>query len=100
MNKLRIMQHLVQVKGHMNFLKKLSFLVVLAALFCVYAVGQLLYVLLVFISNPCRALRKTARDSKQVLNLSIPEVHVYSAFSSVQSLQRVCWTPVWVPTSM
>ncbi|CAI8050545.1 Epoxide hydrolase 4, partial [Geodia barretti] len=43
-------------------LKKLRLLAAVAVLFCVYAVGQLLYVLFALLRNPRKALKRTARD--------------------------------------
>ena len=45
-------------------LKKLHLLAAVAVLFCVYAVGQLLYVLFTLLRIPRKALKRTARDSK------------------------------------
>ena len=47
-------------------LKKLHLLAAVAVLFCVYAVGQLLYVLFTLLRNPRKALKRTARDSKRL----------------------------------
>ena len=77
----------------MNFLQKLSFLVVLSGFFCVYAVGQLLYVLLVFIRNPRRVLRKTARDSNRIPSLPAVSDHKCSAFFCVCSPSSVSTGP-------
>ena len=47
-------------------LKKLRLLAAVVVLFCVYAVGQLLYVLFALLRNPRKALKRTARDSKRL----------------------------------
>ena len=50
----------------MAVVKKLRLLAALTVLLCVYAVGELLYVLFIVLRNPRKALRRTARDSKRV----------------------------------
>ena len=67
--KLGVKVHLILVK---MAVKGLRLLATVAVLFCFYAVVQLLYVLFVFVKNPRRALRKTARDSK-LLALSLEQ---------------------------
>ena len=44
-------------------LKMLRLLLAVATVFCIYAVGNLLYALLLLLKNPHRALTKKARDS-------------------------------------
>ena len=48
----------------MGPLKKLALFVIVCSLVCFHAVFNLLYVALIFITNPRRALRKIPRDSK------------------------------------